>query len=99
MSWFRREAPRTVDDPVFGTLNLNRRIGWEAQVAAPTPSEKLVVAISRFADAPNDDDRRVFADFVANYSHLVPALSLELFKLLEPSLRIPEWDEVGAKIN
>ena len=91
MPWFRREAPRTVVDPVFGTLILNRRSGWEGRVAAPTSGDTLAVSIARFPEVPNDEDRRVFADFVASYSRLVPSLASELFKLLEPSLRIPSW--------
>lgn len=92
MAWFRRESPRTVDDPVFGTLTLRRRSDWEGEVASPTPGETLAVSISRPSEPPTTADREVFAEFVADYSRLVPALSSELFKLLDPSARTPGWD-------
>ncbi len=92
MTWFRREAPRTVDDSVFGALTFSRRSAWEGEVASPTPGEKLSVSISRIEEPPTAEDQRVFTEFVARFSRLVPALSSELFKLLEPSLRIRGWD-------
>ncbi len=92
MTWFRREAPRTMDDPVFGALTFDRRSGWEGKVASPTPGEKLSVSISRLDEPPNAEDRRVFTEFIARYSGLVPGLGSELFKLLEPSVRIPGWE-------
>jgi len=95
MGWFRREAVRTVDDPVFGTLRHNRRSGWQGRVASPNPHETLLVSIARFDDPPDAEDRRVFTEFVANYSRLVSPLASELFKLLEPSLHSP--GSVGPK--
>jgi len=91
VAWFRRKAPCTVDDPVFGTLSLSRRSVWEGQVGSPVPGETLLVSLSRADEAPTPEDRRAFTEFVASYSSLVPALMSELFKLLEPSIRTPGW--------
>jgi hypothetical protein len=92
MAWFRREAPRVVDDSVFGTLTLSRRSVWEGSVASPAPGETLAVSIERGEEPPTAQDQRAFTDFVARYPSLVPALSSELFKLLEPSLRSHGWE-------
>jgi len=69
-----------------------RRADWEGEVAAPTPGETLSVSISRPNEPPTADDRKVFTEFVASYSRLVPALSSELFTLLDPTVRIPGWE-------
>jgi hypothetical protein len=92
MTWFRRNAPRMVDDPVFGTLTLARGSDWEGKVASPTPGERLAVSIARPNEVPTAEDRKVFTEFVASYSLLVPALSSELFKLLDPTVRTPDWE-------
>lgn len=92
MTWFRREALRTVDDPTFGTLALTRRSGWEGEIASPIPGETLSVSTSRLDGPPTAEDRKVFTEFVASYSRLVTALSSELFTLLESSIRIPGWE-------
>ncbi len=82
----------TVDDRVFGKLILNARIGWEGQIASPAPDEKIGITVLRLEEPPNAEDQRVFTDFLANYSRLVPTLALALFKLLESTLRTPDWD-------
>ena len=92
MTWFRREPPRTVADPVFGALTLRRRSDWEGDVAAPTPGETLSVSIARPDEPPTADDRQLFTEFVASYPRLVPTLSSELFRLLDSAVRVPGWE-------
>src|SRR5512143_2291547 len=92
MSWFHRDSPRTVEDAVFGILTLKRRFGWEGEVASPVPGERISVSISRAEEGPTAIDRQVCVEFVTNYPSLVPSLKVEVFKLLESSLRLPEWE-------
>lgn len=92
MRWFGRKAPRTVDDPVFGRLTLRQHSGWYGEVSSPISGERLVVSISSLDEPPGAQDRQAFSEFVARFPQLVPALSSELFELLEPSTRIPGWE-------
>ena len=61
-------------------------------MASPVPGEKISVSISRAEQGPTAIDRQVFTEFVANYPSLVPSLKVELFKLLEPSLKVARWE-------
>jgi hypothetical protein len=65
---------------------------WEGEVTSPTPGERLAVSVARPNEAPTAEDRKVFTEFVASYPLLVPALSSELFKLMDPAVRTQGWE-------
>lgn len=92
MVWWKKARPsRTIDDPVLGSLALERG-GWRGHVTVPGEDGPALLCVRAGPAGPGEVERLAFARLLEAFPSQADSIAAALFELYRPYLEVPEWN-------